>query len=412
MVLLFRLAVAVIALHVLDDSFVQPQPGTGAGDHLVSGLVPLAGLALAAWAFPRLRAGAQGALALALGPFGIVAGAEALHYMGNGGLTGDDYTGLLAIPAGVLLIALGTVTLWRSRRRDRLPWRYGRRALLVGAAFFAAVWIVLPIVFGYGFAHIARSQSPVGDLGARYEKVALHTSDGLRLDAYYIPSRNHAAVIAFPGHAGPRKHTRMLARHGYGVLMIDRRGEAGSQGDPNAFGWDFDKDISAGIRYLRQRPDVDPGRIGGLGLSVGGEMMLQTAAENHALAAVVSEGAGARMATEEVSDVQGLEKVLAAPQAWMKFAAVGVFADDPPPSDLTELLPRIAPRPVFLINAQHHEVDNKASEYYAAARAPKQQWLVPEGGHTDGIDVLPAEYERRVVGFFERALLGRRFAAR
>jgi hypothetical protein len=37
----FLAAVAVIAVHVLDDSFIQPEPGTSAGDHLVSGLVPL-----------------------------------------------------------------------------------------------------------------------------------------------------------------------------------------------------------------------------------------------------------------------------------------------------------------------------------------------------------------------------------
>lgn len=44
----FRLGVALVALHVLDDSYLQPQPGTSAGDHLVSGLVPLALLGLAA----------------------------------------------------------------------------------------------------------------------------------------------------------------------------------------------------------------------------------------------------------------------------------------------------------------------------------------------------------------------------
>ena len=37
-------------------------------------------------------------------------------------------------------------------------------------------------------------------------------------------------------------------------------------------------------------------RIGGLGLSVGGEMMLQTAAGSKDLAAIVSDGAGARVA--------------------------------------------------------------------------------------------------------------------
>jgi hypothetical protein len=71
----FRLCVAAIAAHVIDDSFVQPEPGTSAGDHLVSGLAPLAVLAAAAWAYGRVRAGTRGTLALVLGVFGIVAGA-------------------------------------------------------------------------------------------------------------------------------------------------------------------------------------------------------------------------------------------------------------------------------------------------------------------------------------------------
>ena len=56
--LLFLFGAAAIALHVLDDSFLQPQPGTSARDHLLSGLVPTAVLVLAAWIYPRLRAGA------------------------------------------------------------------------------------------------------------------------------------------------------------------------------------------------------------------------------------------------------------------------------------------------------------------------------------------------------------------
>ena len=77
---LFRGAVAVIALHIADDNFFQPASGTSAGDHLVSGLVPLALLALAAWGFPRLSGGRQGALALFIAPLGIATGIEAIHY--------------------------------------------------------------------------------------------------------------------------------------------------------------------------------------------------------------------------------------------------------------------------------------------------------------------------------------------
>jgi signal transduction histidine kinase len=43
--------------------------------------------------------------------------------------------------------------------------------------------------------------------------------------------------------------------------------------------------------------------------------------------------------------------------------------------------------------------------FYAAARGPKELWEVPGAGHMKGIEAQPAEYERRVVGFFDRTLL-------
>src|SRR5437773_11447033 len=96
----FFAATGVLALHVLDDSFLQPQPGTSAADHLVSGLVPLALLVGVAAVYPRLRAGLRAAISLFLGLFGIVAGVgEAGYYSVKVGPSGDDYTGLLAIAA-------------------------------------------------------------------------------------------------------------------------------------------------------------------------------------------------------------------------------------------------------------------------------------------------------------------------
>ena len=121
-------------------------------------------------------------------------------------------------------------------------------------------------------------------------------------------------MIAFPGRKGPQRHARMLIRHGYGVLLFDRRGEGASDGDPNAFGWGGAKDVDAAVAYLRRRPDVRDGRIGGIGLSVGGEMMLEAAASNHALRAVVSEGAGARSLREEYDSMHGLDKLIGVTQ--------------------------------------------------------------------------------------------------
>jgi uncharacterized protein len=329
-----------------------------------------------------------------------------VHYMGGPGLSGDDYTGLLAIAGGLLLLALGIATLWRSRRLDdAIPVRYARRSGLGVAGFLALIWVIAPLMLAYGVTHIGRT-GPVKDLRVPHERVTLTTSDGLELAGLYIPSKNGAAVLAFPGRNGAQEHARMLARHGYGVLLLDRRGEGGSEGDPHGFGWSFDKDILAGVAFLKGRPDVEPGRIGGLGLSVGGEMMLHTAAETDDLAAVVSEGAGARVISEELDDLSGAEKWLMAPHLVTKASALTVLSNHAPPSNLTKLIPRIAPRPVFLINAAHDEVDDKAPEYYRAAGDPKQAWAVPAGGHTGGLAARPEQYERKVVGFFDRALRG------
>ena len=40
-----------------------------------------------------------------------------------------------------------------------------------------------------------------------------------------------------------------------------------------------------------------------------------------------------------------------------------------------------------------------------AARVPKAIWRTGGSGHTGGISARPRAYERRVVGFFDQALL-------
>jgi dienelactone hydrolase len=403
-----RICLGVLALHVVDDNFVQPQPGTSAADHVVSGLVPLGVIGLAVWSYPRLRAGARAILALFFGIFGAVTGVEAVYYTTKGGPTGDDYTGLLAIPAGIVLIGLAAVVLWRSRKRGgRRTWRYTRRALLCVGGLVVLYVVMLPLSLSYVFTHVARGYVPEPELGAAYEEVTFTTSDGLELEGWYIPSQNGAAVIAFPGRSGPQRPARMLARHGYGVLLFDRRGEGESDGDPNVFGWKGERDIQAAVAFLQGRPDVEPDRIGAIGLSVGGEMLIEAAAESEGLAAIVSEGAGIRSIREAVAIPETREMLEAVIAHALVTPATALFANDLPPASLEALSAKIAPTPVFFIYAvpgQGGEAE-LTETFYEAARQPKEIWLVPGASHTGGIEAQPQEYERRVVGFFDEALL-------
>jgi hypothetical protein len=403
--LVFLVAVAAIALHVLDDSFIQPEPGTSAGDHLVSGLVPLAALALAAVAYPRVSGGWQALIAALVGIFGIVAGIEGWHYTREVGASGDDYTGLVALPSGVVLVLLAVVTLWRSRRKDgSRPRRYVRRTLIGLAAVIVGAALVIPFMMAYAYTHLGRAVVPDPKLGgAEYENVKFETSDGLELEGWYIPSKNGAAVIAFPGRSGPRKPARFLARHGYGVLLFDRRGEGDSEGDPNALGWGGTKDLEAAVAFLRKRPDVDSERIGGIGLSVGGEMLLQFAAESDDLKAVVSEGAGIR-SVREASELSGGGKWTVLPTWGAITAGTAVFSNHSPPPSLKDLASRIEPEALFLIYADRGQGGEELSaDFYEVAGEPKELWKT-DSKHTGGYDAAPVEYERRVVRFFSKSL--------
>ena len=268
------------------------------------------------------------------------------------------------------------------------------------------MFALVRIGYAYVGTHVARPPVDDIDLGSRAMRdVELHTSDGLTLQGSYVPSRNGAAVIVAFGRKGSQDPARMLARHGYGVLIFDRRGEGESDGDPNPYAWDEGElDVLAAIDFVEQRRDVDPDRIGGLGLSVGGETFLQAAARSKAVQAVVSEGATAR-SFGELRSVPGSEWGPLVVNA-MTTAGTAVFSDATPPEHLIDQVDEIAPRAMFLIHAPKADPDEKRfnTAFYRAAGEPKAIWGVPEAGHVGAQDARPREYEQRVTRFFDQAL--------
>ncbi|HSC49332.1 MAG TPA: alpha/beta hydrolase [Gaiellaceae bacterium] len=398
---LFAGASALVALHSAIDDFVAPEPGTGPGDHLLRGRVTLALLLAGVALFSLLKPGGKAALAAVLGALSLEATALAVADARAGGPRGEDWTGFVLGPVGLALLVLAAGLLWRSRRPGR--WRWIRRAGIALAGTVAVYWLVLPVAVALLATHRPRATVEPAALGRPYEQVALRTSDGLRLEAWYVRSRNGAAVVSYPTRAGKLQQARMLVRHGYGVLLVDARGYDGSEGDPNVFGWDGAKDIDAAVAWLRRQRDVEPGRIGGIGFSVGGEMMLQAAAENPQLHAVVSDGAGARSVREDV--LRGPRGWFSLPENAVQTAAVSVLSGTPPPPPLQELVTRISPRHLFLIWAGRSTAGEELNaDYFRAARSPKALWKIDDAGHVGGFDAHPRDYERRVVGFFDRAL--------
>jgi uncharacterized protein len=400
----FTTTAAVLAVHTLVDTVVAPERGTAWSDHVAPALVPLALLAGATAAYPRLRAGARAALAALAGVLALEGFGLALADMARTFDRASDWTGILLGPAGAASLAIAVSLLWRARRPGR--WRFLRRAGVAAAGVVCAYWLVVPVAMALYATHRPRAAVEAADLGAPYRAVSVKTTDGLALTGWYVRSRNGAAVVSFPTRVGKLDRARLLVRHGYGVLMLDMRGYEGSDGSPNAFGWGSTRDIDAGVAWLRRQPDVRGGRIGGIGFSVGGEQMLEAAAENPHLRAVVSEGAGERSVKETL--LHGPRGWLAVPSMATETAAVAILSQTAPPPSLRDAARRIAPRAAFFVYAEHGVAGEELNvDFYRAAGAPKQIWRVPDAHHVGGLAARPAEYERRVVGFFDR-YLGRR----
>jgi uncharacterized protein len=404
-VLVFSAAAAALALHAAVDSFIATEPGTAPGDHLLRGVASLTLLAVAAALYLRLPAGGRAALALVLAALALEGTALAVLDARGVGARGEDWTGLLLFPFGVLLIGSAAAVLWRSRKAGRL--RYLRRAGITFAAVLVAYSLVVPVVIAILATHRPRADVAPAELGRPYEELTIRTNDGLDLAAWYVPSVNGAAVISYPTRQGKLAQARVLVRHGYGVLLLDARGYDGSEGDPNLFGWAGAKDIDAAVEWLQGRPDVTGGRIGGIGFSVGGETMLQAAASNPGLRAVVSEGAGVRSIREDLT--RGPRGWPALPESAVQTAAVAVLSGTRPPPSLTDLVPRISPRPLLLVYAARGGGGEELNpDYYRAALAPKGLWKIAEARHVGGFQARPRAYEQRVTRFFDRALLGPR----
>ena len=200
---------------------------------------------------------------------------------------------------------------------------------------------------------------------------------------------------------GAVRHAKMLVEHGYGVLLHDARGRGESEGvsrTPTA---------GAGRRtsrarsdFLKAQPEVDPERIGGLGLSTGADVLANAAAERKDLKAVVADGTYAGN-FEDSQRIQGLGPMT--PFFAMEFAAMKLTSGSSAGAVIEDSMKRIS-SPLLLVAAGPDE--EKAGEVYdrAAGDRPVDVWYLPEVTHTAAIRQVPAEYEQRVTTFLDQAL--------
>lgn len=309
----------------------------------------------------------------------------------------------LAAAAGLVLLVAGVALLTLHLHRW---WRLLAIPAVVTLLLYVVVPVVMAVIATHPPAKDVEARTPA-TAGLSYRDVSVRTSDGVTLSGWYVPSRNRAAVITVPGAWSTRSDVYaemvVLARHGYGVLDLDPRGHGRSGGTAMDLGWYGDADIAAAVDFLSHQPDVDAARIGGLGLSMGGEELLTAAAGDTRIRAVVSEG-GTNRSFDDVLPV-ARDEWLMTPAFWMMTAASDVLSPASAPPPLDDCVARVAPRPVLLISASENPELQLTRHLRQAAPATTQVWEPPNTGHTQGLATHPSEWSHRVLSFLDHALL-------
>ncbi len=244
-----------------------------------------------------------------------------------------------------------------------------------------------------------------------YREASWTAADGVLLRGWYFPGANGATVILAEGtgaRGGLLPEGAVLARHGYGLLSFDWRGCGESDSAMHTLGYHETWDMLAAVDFLLQQTDTE--RVGALGFSLGGAVLIRAAAQHPGIGAVVAMGNYHDLEAE----IHGagdehpiLSPVFETQIAWLFQRRTGVdFSSELEP---IELVARISPRPLLLIYGAEEEALPPPSGrlLFETAGHPKELWVVPGLGHGGYAAAAPEGFERRLVSFFDAALLHR-----
>jgi uncharacterized protein len=401
---LATVASGAVVLYGLAALVVLPEGDPSLLARLISAaaLVTSASLAVAfvRWGAARAR----GAVMLLVGftMIAVAGGVVAKRLIDDVSLV--DLLGAAASIAGVILVVAG----WKLSLAG-IARRWMRTTIAILATLVVAQFLLLPAGVALDVTNRPRptgsSRTPA-DVGLPFQDVRIRGADGTLLSAWWIAPENGAAIVLLPGSGSTRHavldHAALVARHGYGALLLDWRGHGKSEGRSMEFGWGAESDVRAAVSFVLSQAGVTRG-VGVLGLSLGGEVGLAATALDPRIDAAVVEGVSARSWAD--ARLEPDPHPVGYVNQWLTFALLDVLAPEPRPLPLVDLVTRIE-APVLMISGAPSNERKLDPVYADAAPDVITLWPLPDTRHTRALGTHPAEYERRVLSVFDGALLG------
>jgi pimeloyl-ACP methyl ester carboxylesterase len=223
------------------------------------------------------------------------------------------------------------------------------------------------------------------------EPLTLHAMDGVRIDAGHLPGSDGLCLVLAHGFTGAWRQptTRRIAavlNEVGGVIAIDFRGH-GRSGGRSTVGDREILDVDAAVRHARH---LGYRRVGLVGFSMGGAVVVRHAALHGGVDAVTAVSAPARWYYRDTKPMRRVHWAierrsgrLAARVVKRTRIAGGSWATVPTAPH--EVAGRIAPTPFLIVHGDRDPflpVDH-AEQLYAGAADPRELWIEPGYGHAE-----------------------------
>ena len=242
------------------------------------------------------------------------------------------------------------------------------------------------------------------------EQVTFQADDGVPLVGDFVAPKNGAAVILIHGLYANREQllpeAHLLTEHGYGVLIYDNRAHGDSGGSTATWGLLESEDAMRAVDFVQQRTGLPAGKIGLLGLSIGGTAALRETTGDPRIGALVVEATYSSMGEE----VQFMYSKYGALSEWpARWVAQLLGRLDYSQIEPRDIVCGLSSRPLLLVYGSE-DADVPIAEAHrmaAAACRPDALLVVNATSHGRYMDSPDAQmYATRLVSFFDSNLLG------
>lgn len=245
-----------------------------------------------------------------------------------------------------------------------------------------------------------------------FENVYFKTEDGVQIKGWFIPNpSSDKTIILMHGWGMNRgdvfKNTYFLHDLGYNLMYFDFRALGESGGTVSSIGYLEVKDLQAAIQFLKDTRPFACEKIGLYGLSMGGMVAICEAAQNPEIKCVVAEASyySFRRVVSRWAWVHNKVPYFPLMPIVLHYMRRNLAAN-PERYSPKYNIPKIAPRPVFII---HGRYDNlvpaaQAKMLFKCAGEPKEIWLVPGAKHNKCAEVGGYEYKQRLADFYKKYL--------